>query len=255
MLLFICQLCDEKPKAELLHICIAIKSLNKDVLMTEIVSVSLIPRGQRWPKVKEQLQQASYGTHTQLRNQLSPHRHLCVRETEASAVTEISVSLSRFYIHTSLSLNCCNLIGNSSRSEWQSRLRSLLYCWAASSSCSSALAQDLPVFLSRHIVQHHCFPSRNPTAAPVPQCDQGFFGIGCCITTRSGRCCAGVSSKRWSSGNFRAAHWLSSTQAAFASCMWPSRWRNAESLHLRQSAAKCSNFDTKRAGMQKADEK
>lgn len=34
---YICPLCDEKPNAELLHICIAIKSLNKDVLQAEIV--------------------------------------------------------------------------------------------------------------------------------------------------------------------------------------------------------------------------
>ena len=36
-------------------------------------------------------------------------------------------------------------------------------------------------------MQHHCFPFRKPTAGRVPRCDQGFFGVGCCITARSGR--------------------------------------------------------------------
>lgn len=79
--------------------------------------------------------------------------------TEISACTWLRLpSTVVVMLAKSLFFYRCNSIGkNSFHPEWQSRLRSLLCCLPASSSCSSALAQDLPEFISRHVMQHHCF--------------------------------------------------------------------------------------------------
>lgn len=126
--------------------------------------------------------QAQLGHH--LSRQQTPawtrDKGLTVTEISACILRPLPMLLSSVYIAETW-------WGNSFHPEWQSRLRSLLCCSPASSNRSSALAQDLPEFISRHVMQHQCFPFRDPTAGRVLRCDQGFFGVGCCITAWSGR--------------------------------------------------------------------
>lgn len=78
----------------------------------------------------------------------------------------------------------CNLIGKLI-SLWHSGRGSLHHR-------SGALAQHLPAFVSRHIMQTPPFSHPGICRFPSPRCDQDFFGMCRGIAARSGRGCDGV---------------------------------------------------------------
>lgn len=205
---------------------------------------------QYWTKGQWERQQAPYGTSSAQASPVTP-RDTCVDKdytvTEISVCTQepLPMFLSSVYIAETW-------WGNSFHPEWQSRLRSLLCllaslqqpqqrtctrltriyfeaCHATSLfSAQGSHSRSCPVVRSRFLwcrLLHHCTKRLTLLNAALLQ----------------SLCC----------GNFRVVHWLSSAQAAFASSMWPPRWRNAGSLGLRQwgcSGCKMLKFDTKMKG-------
>lgn len=143
---------------------------------------------------------------------------------------------------------------NSFHPEWQSRLRSpsLLFCQPPAAAAAAAAVHLHKtyhyLFLGMSFMQHRCFSIQgsDSRSCPAVRSDQGFFGVvGRCITANEAKrpiLCTALLQKSLCCGNFLVA--VASTgwgeqEAALASSMWPAlRWRNAESLHLRQCGCK-----------------
>lgn len=212
---------------------------------------------------------------TGLRHHLSRQRHLCVPETKGLIVTRTSplhmrphflcfsprtssfLFFSFFFVFLSLQVDRLTHL----TPEWQSRLRSLLQqaaalCTRLTSVCFEAChatslfsiqeadSRSCPAVRSGFLwcrLLHHC--TKRPSLVPPPP---PLLSRKARVVEIFGRALLAEPSRAEPS----RAH-----GAAFASCMWPLRWRNAESLHLRQCAPAAKNvlkFDTRGGKQQRS---
>lgn len=185
------------------YICISITSLKRDaytesccILDTGQKHPTILPQ-QYWTKGKKGSEKGNRHlmVQAQLRHHLSRQETPVWTRDKALTVTGISACIHESFPMFCILTNPCFFIaetwsGNSFHLKWQSRLRSLL-CLLASL-LQLQLQQRTCTRLTRiYFVACHAtslfFHPGYPTAGRVLRWDQGFFGVGCCITARSGR--------------------------------------------------------------------